>query len=432
MNQSMSSESQGNGPNPAAAAGPGRAGAILRALCFVAAAANMGGNLVLFFTYEPVFAWLGVPLPADPYTFTSVLGFSFTAGALALACALRPVKAAPFLAVAVVGKGLFAVITLGFHLDVGLSWPWLVFGAFDGVFAAVFWLYLIHLSRPELLALNRGAIVAGSPRPRARKALLLCYSLSGNADRATERVRAGLAARGYACTVVPIQPVERALFRFPFGSLWQFTRIAARAVLRRPADIEPIGVPADHDHDLIVVSGQTWMVGVAAPVEALFLDARVRGIFAGRDVALVNVCRGLWRRSQAMLASHVQAAGGHLVGASAHTNPGWEPVRTLSLLLFLAFGKQRYPGWLPDWFFQAQMLDQAALERLERFGQDLAARPMPAWSAVATPAAPPAAPVDLLVLDQQAASAPRLVTGEESAPGAAQPAADEPAQEVGA
>lgn len=394
MNQSMSSESQARGASPlAAGAAPGAvtgapgAGAILRALCFVAAAVNMGGNLALFFTYEPVFTWLGVPLPADPYTFACVLGFSFTAGALALAIALRPTHAVPFLAVAAAGKGLFAVITLGFHLEVGLSWPWLVFGAFDAVFAAVFWLYLIHLCRPELLALNRGAIVAGSPRPRTGKALLLCYSLSGNADGATERVRAGLAARGYACTQVSIQPVERDLFRFPFGSLWQFVRIAARAVLRRPAAIEPIGVPADHDHDLIVVSGPTWMVGPAAPVEALFLDPEIRPIFAGRDVALISVCRGLWRRSQATLASHVQAAGGHLVGASAHSNPGREPARTLSLFLFLIFGKQRSPGWLPGWFFQAQTLDPAALARLERFGQDLATRPMPAWSPAAAPAA---------------------------------------------
>jgi len=355
------------------ASGASRAGTILRLLCFLTAGANMGGNALLMFAHEPLFRWLGLAQPADLYTFTSVLGFSFTSGVVALLIALRPAQAAPLLVVGMVGKGLFALVTMAFHLRSPLPWPWLAFGAWDAAFVGVFWLYLVHLSRPELLVLNRGAIVPGGDRPRTRKALLLSYSLSGNARAAVAHVEAGLRSNGYECTRVSVQPVERALFGFPFSSFWSFGRILVRAVLRRRAAIEPIDVAPDHDHDLIVIVGQTWMVGLAAPVEELFLDERTRGIFEGRDVAIINVSRGLWRRSQAMLASHVQAAGGHLIAASAHTNPGTEPFRTLSLFVFLAFGG-KVPAWVPRWLRMPQSLEPWVQAQLEQLGERLALR----------------------------------------------------------
>lgn len=384
MHESMPSKVPWNEPNAAARAVAGagltRVGAVFRALCLLTAIANMGGNALLLVAHEPVFRWLGLPVPDDLYTFTSVLGFSFTSGVVALMVVLRPAQAVPLLIVGIVGKGLFALTTLAFHVRVGLPWPWLVFGAWDAVFVCVFWLYMIHLSRPELLVLNQGAIVSGSARPRTRKALLLCYSLSGNARGAIARVQAGLVARGYQCDAVQIQPLERELFQFPFRSVWSFLRILVRAVLRRRAGIEPIDVSPDHDYDLIVVAAQTWMVGCAAPVEELFLDARTRRIFLDRDVAIVNVCRGLWRRAQAMLASHVQAAGGHLIAASPHENPGPEPFRTLSLFVFLLFGG-KVPGWVPPLLRLPSQLSEDALEELHRLGERLAMRPKSLLSA---------------------------------------------------
>jgi hypothetical protein len=410
VNETMSSmghgHARGNEPDarsfPATVAeGASRAGTVLRALCFLTAAANIGGNALLMFAHEPVFRWLGLPAPADLYTFTSVLGFSFTSGVVALLIALRPAQAVPLLVVGMVGKGLFALVTLAFHLQRPLPWPWLVFAAWDALFVGVFWLYLVHLSRPELLVLNRGAIVPGGDRPRTRKALLLYYSLSGNARAATARVEAGLRSKGYQCTLVPIVPVERALFAFPFASVWRFLRILVRAILRRRAAIEPIAVPADHDHDLVVVAGQTWMVGLSAPVEELFLDARTRRIFEGRDVAILNVARGLWRRSQAMLASHVQAAGGHLIAASAHTNPGIEPFRTLSLFIFLGFGG-KVPAWVPRWLRAPQSLHPRVETALEQLGERLAVRSRVLLSAEVL--------ARLSALDDRFARLPRRIT----------------------
>jgi len=405
--ESLSSPGAWNEPGGAArtTAAPGNTpvGKVFRALCVLTAIANMGGNALLLVAHERIFRWLGLPVPDDLYTFTSVLGFSFTSGVVALMVALRPVHAVPLLIVAIVGKALFALITLAFHVRLpdGLEWPWLVFAGWDATFVGVFWLYMIYLSRPELLVLNQGAIVSGSARPRTRKALLLHYSLSGNARGAIARVQAGLVAKGYQCDAVRVQPVERELFSFPFRSLWSFGRILVRAVLRRRAAIEPIDVSSDHDYDLIVVASQTWMVGTAAPVEELFLDARTRRIFLDRDVAIVNVSRGLWRRAQAMVASHVQAAGGHLIAASAHGNPGPEPFRTLSLFVFLLFGG-KVPGWVPPLLRLPSQLSADAQQQLERMGERLAMRPKSLLSEEVL--------TRLRALDHQLAQIPRRIT----------------------
>lgn len=335
----------------------------------------MGGNAGLLLWSELIFSLLRVPMPADPYLLASVAGLSFTSGLVALLIFFTPAHATSLLVVGIAGKGLFALVTLGFHVGDGVSWPWLVFAAWDAAYVAIFWLYLIRLLRPTLMRLNAGEMLAGGNRPRTKRALILYYSLSGNGNRASDEIKGGLEAHGYTCEEERIRPVETELYSFPFHSVWQFGRIMVRAILRRPIAIEPLRVASDHDYDLIVCICQTWMLGMAAPVEAVFLDPKNHGIFAGRDVAIVNICRGLWRRSQAMLADRVATAGGHLVGASAHTNPGWEPARTLSLFIFLGFGEQRRPLWLDGWFLQPQVLSQETLATLRGFGEGLARRP---------------------------------------------------------
>ncbi len=339
--------------------------------------------------------------------FACVLGFSFAAGALALAIVLAPKHAAPLLVVGIVGKGMFATLTLLFHASDGVSWPWLVFAGWDGVMVAVYFLYLIYEVQPKLRRLNTGEILPRLPRLPARpgqrqprtgrdggrsgkRALLLVYSLTGNSKRAMNEVCQGLEEAGYQCTVGEVRPKDETLFRFPFRSITQFLRIVVGAMLRRPCAIHVpqllshghgydsgAGDGGQDGYDLVVCSAQTWMLGVAAPVQALFENAETRRYFRGNDVAIVNVCRGLWRRPQVMLADMIADAGGRLVAAHAETNAGREPWRTLALFVYLATGGRfRLVGQ------RQQTLSQASLERLRQFGMQLGQRPAAAYTPV--------------------------------------------------
>ena len=346
-------------------------GQVFRYLCLLTAIANAAGNVGLLLFYRPILAMFGVPLPKDLYSFAFVCGFSFTVGVLAFIVFLAPEKSVPLLVVGMVGKAIYAFFTFYFWTHGQLHPFYLTFGVWDAVYTVIFFLYLLGLVSPDLTELNRGTILDGVDRPRTAKALLIYFSMTGNGGRAMRRVREGLESRGYEVAEGACVSNE-GLFHFPF-SLMEFIRIMLRAIFRIPTTIHPLGISENHPYDLIVVESQTWFVGISAPVEAVFQDPRNRGIFAGRDVAAVNVCRGLWQRPQAQLVRWLQMAGGNVVGARAYENPGREPVRCFSLFFFLGFGAPGRPAFLKS-ILTEQHISEEAEKELVSFGQALAER----------------------------------------------------------
>jgi len=348
-----------------------------RYLCLLTALANGLGNVFLLLFYRLLFDWLGVPFPLDLHSFAWVAGLSFTMGVLALLVFVNPEKNVNLLVIGIVGKGIYAFFTLYFYVFKDLHWFYLLFGVWDALYVVIFFLFLIQLLAPDLGRLNRGGILVGLDRERTNKALILTFSLTGTGRTAAERAKIGLERRGYTVDVQSVQAEEK-IFRFPM-SLSDFVRIVLRAFLRWPARIRPLGIGADHPYDLIVVATQTWLVGMGAPMEAVFRHPDHRGIFDGRDVAALNVCRGAWRRSQAMLVRWLERSGGNVVGARAYTHIGWEPSRLFSLWFYLIFKEAGRPRLL-DGFVQPRYgLSDEALGELERFGEDLAERKRVVW-----------------------------------------------------
>ncbi len=350
---------------------------VYRYLCLLTALANGLGNVFLVLFYRPLFEWLGVPLPQDLSSFTFVAGFSFTIGVLALLLFLNPEKNVNLLIVGIVGKGLYALATYYFFVFHELHWFYLLFGVWDATYVVIFFLFLNQLVSPDLSELNRGDTNVGLDRERTNKALFLVFSLTGTGLSGMESIRKGLERKGYGVDVKFIEPLER-IFRFPM-SFRDFARIVVRAIFRRRAHICPLNIPANHPYDLIVVESQTWLVGMSAPVEAVFQEPANRLIFNNRDVGVLNVARGGWRRSQAMLVRWVQACGGNVVGARAFTHIGWEPSRLCSLWFYLIYGQAGLPKWLDSFVQKRYGLSDDAFRQLEQFGEDLAQRQRVKW-----------------------------------------------------
>jgi hypothetical protein len=352
---------------------------VFRVLCLVTAVANLAGNVGLLLLYRPVFALLGVPPPSDLRWFALEASLSFTMGVVALLIFLDRdgERTLDLLKIGIVGKGLYGLITYYFYAVHQVHWLFLVFAAWDALFVVVFFLYWIQLQDRDLLRLQR-EICAGIERPPTHKALLLGFSFSDNGRKAVERMRAGLLAGGYRAVDVHWIHAQERLFRWPLG-LAAFARITARAMLRAPARIAPLDVPEDHDYDLIVVQSQTWMLGMSAPTEAVFLDPRNAGIFRGRDAAGVVVCRGAYQRTHAMLVRWLERRGANVVGARGYVHAGWEPRRLMSLWFYLVFRRPGVPRWLAEPHYG---LSERSLARVEQFGRDLAqrARSRPHWT----------------------------------------------------
>jgi hypothetical protein len=346
---------------------------VFRRLCLLTALANGLGNIGLLLFYRQLFPWLGVPLPSDVYSFVCVSGFSFTIGVLSFMVFWSPEENAPLLVVGAIGKAIFAFFTFYFRVFHGLHWFNGLFGLWDGLFSVIFLLFLTQLRGADLAALNAGEVAHGAKRPPGRKALLLLFSLTGTGSSAMRRVQAGLERSGYSTQVENIVPLETDLFRFPF-TVGRFVRIMLRAIFRRPAPIQALSIRPDHDFDLIVVFCQTWFVGMSAPVEAVFQDPANRPIFAGRDSAAVVVCRGLCRRSQAMLVGWLQRSGATVVGSQGCVHVGHEPSRAFSLFAYLIYGRTGMPSWL-RWFLQPTYgLSEQELDGLQEFGTALGCR----------------------------------------------------------
>jgi hypothetical protein len=350
---------------------------IFRLLTLLTALANAGGNVLILLFYRPILGWVGAPLPIDIFSFTFVCGFSFTVGVLAFIIYRRPEENIPLVVAVIIGKGVYAAFTFYFYYMGELHWFYRVFGVWDSCYTVIFFLFLIHLLAPDLTKLNSGAILPGvDPTPRTKKAVIIYFSMSGNGTRAVARVKAGLQSSGYevAERLIAVEPREQELFQFPFRKRLAFWFIMIRAIFRIPVKIQPLALPPDHDYDLIVVESQTWFVGISAPVEAVFQDPKNKAVFAGRDVAVVNVCRGLWQRPQTQLVRRIESYGGHVIGARAFTNPGREPIRSFSLFIFLGAGGVGKPAFLRS-ILTPQFLSDESLDELERFGRALAARP---------------------------------------------------------
>ncbi|MBI4965784.1 MAG: hypothetical protein HY913_21075 [Desulfomonile tiedjei] len=350
---------------------------VFRYLCLLTALANGLGNVFLILFYRPVFKWLSVPLPQDVYSFLFVAGFSFTMGLLAFLVFLNPEESVDLLIVGAVGKGIYAFFTFYCYVFQGLHWFYLIFGVWDAVYTVIFLLFLISLVTPDLARINEGDIFVGVDRPRTNKAIILVFSLTGTGRSGAERIKAGLERQGYTVDMKFIE-AEEEIFRFPM-SFRDFARIVVRAIFRRPTRIKPLGISADHPYDLIIVESQTWLVGISAPVEAMFTDPANQGIFESRDVAILNVCRGAWRRSQAMLVRWAQSCGGNVVGARAFAHIGWEPSRLFSLWFYLIYKKAGEPKFLNGFVQPRYGISDEALDQLERFGEDLAGRKRVLW-----------------------------------------------------
>lgn len=344
-----------------------------RMACLLTAVGNAGGNLILMLFYVPLFELVKVPLPTDLPYFYWMAGLSFSNGVLAYLIYRNPERNSDLLKVGIVGKGLFAAFALYFYAFMDLHWFFLLFGIWDGAFVLIFALFLLQLQAPDITILNTGTIHKGTGSVN-KKAAIISHSMTGTGSAAIGRIEQGLKNQNYAVDIINVQVEEEELFKFPFNSILQFLQIAIRAIFRRPAKIKPLPLDANHDYDLLIVQGQTWMVGVGAPIEAVFQDPANTDIFKGRDAAVVIVARGLVRRSQVMLINHLKDCQANVIGTRTYKHIGKEPSRLLSLAAYLVFGKVGKPS-IFEWFLQPRYgLGDKELNEAEAFGEALANR----------------------------------------------------------
>ncbi|MCG8405944.1 MAG: hypothetical protein MI923_12180 [Phycisphaerales bacterium] len=340
---------------------------LLRKLCLLTAVVNMAGNVIIVFFHRPIYTWLGVPLPVDMYHFLLESVLSFTIGVAALLVFLHPDRAIGLLKICIIGKGAYAVVTFTFFAVGRLHWFPLLYAAWDAVFVLIFFLYWIQLESSDLLQLEHQTM-AGLKRPNSNRALIIGFSLTGNGAKAIECLTEGLRTGGYEVDTISPTPYDK-IYRFPMSFI-EFVKIILRAFVRAPTRIQPVETPND-DYDLVIVESPTWLLGMAAPVEAVLQDPSNRRLFCGRDAAALVVCRGAYQRTRAMIVRHLERCGANVVAARSWTHQGFEPRRLMSLWFYLIFRRAGVPPLLAE---PRYGLSDKSLSEIKIYGQSLARR----------------------------------------------------------
>lgn len=322
--------------------------------------------------YRPIFILLEVPLPIDMHSFVFVNGFAFSIGMLAFLVYKNPEKNVNLLLIGFLAKFTYAFLVFYFYVFEGLSSFYTIFGIWDIIYSIIFLLFYIQLVSPDMTRFYEQDVFDGLKRKETKEALLIVFSLTGTGLTGMQHIQKGLERKNYKVDYKYVEPLED-IFRFPM-SFVNFVKIVVRAIFRRPTHIKPLKIPIEHSYDLIVVESQTWLVGMSAPVEALFQSSDNRTLFEDRDVAVLIVSRGAWRRSQAMLIRRLQNWNANIVGTKAFTHIGWEPSRLFSLWFYLIYKRAGQPRWLNGFVQKRYGLSDEALMELETFGENLAER----------------------------------------------------------
>ncbi|WP_159979018.1 MULTISPECIES: hypothetical protein [unclassified Novosphingobium] len=144
--------------------------------------------------------------------------------------------------------------------------------------------------------------------------LVLHYSLTGQAARASALICAEAAARGWEVSSrrIVFTPGERTPTRpFKIADAKFWTQSAQRGTTFK-VGLDDLSLPGQ-PFDGAVILSNTWGDAPAVPIQSFLRSPPAPALLAGVPCGLFIVCRRLWRKNA--MASHalIEAAGGRVV-----------------------------------------------------------------------------------------------------------------------
>lgn len=144
---------------------------------------------------------------------------------------------------------------------------------------------------------------------RLKNVLVITYSQTGQLADVTAQVVAPLLAAGHAVHQEVLQPVP------PFPWPWpidQFVDAMPECVQEDPPPLKPLGIPADIDFDLVILSYQVWYLSPALPITAFMQSPEARRLLAGKPIVTLVACRNMWLAAHDAMKRMIASVGGQL------------------------------------------------------------------------------------------------------------------------
>ncbi|WP_028079563.1 hypothetical protein [Solimonas soli] len=198
-----------------------------------------------------------------------------------------------------------------------------------------------------------------------KRVLVVYYSQTGQLQRLARALCAPLEAAGVAvdwCELRPLRP-----YPFPWPFLRFFDQFPEAVHLDPPA-LEPLAVPADARHDLVILAYTVWFLSPSPPVNAFLQSAAGRQLLRDTPVVTLIGCRNMWLLAQEIVKGKLAEAGARLSDNIVLADSG------ASLTTFITT-----PRWLLTgrrdafWGLPAAGLGDTQIAGAARFGVALAA-----------------------------------------------------------
>jgi hypothetical protein len=149
--------------------------------------------------------------------------------------------------------------------------------------------------------------------------LVISYSQTGQLADITAQVIAPLRMAGHRAHLETLTPQKP--FPFPWP-LVDFVDVFPECVQLDAPPLQPPGIPAEVDFDLVILTYQVWFLSPALPMTAFLKSEQGRRAITGKPVITLVACRNMWLSAQETMRRFIAEAGGQLRDHLAFVDQG--------------------------------------------------------------------------------------------------------------
>ena len=144
-----------------------------------------------------------------------------------------------------------------------------------------------------------------------KKILAICYSQTGQLSQIAHNILAPLQADdGVDVHVEYLKPVSPYPFPWPFFRFFDAFPESAHMIA---PELEPLGLSASDDFDLVIVFYQVWFLAPSLPITGFMKHPLAAKLLKDKPVVTVIGCRNMWLMAQEKMKTMLADVGARLV-----------------------------------------------------------------------------------------------------------------------
>jgi len=206
------------------------------------------------------------------------------------------------------------------------------------------------------------------------RALLLYYSLTGQASRAVEAAARACRDAGWdpaVCRIDFADAAQRPSRPFTLADTRHWVAAATDGAVM-DMTYEPAGA-LEGEYDLVLLFTNTWNKHPSVPVNSFLKGPAARSVLSGRPFAVYAICRRLYEQNLAIVTEDGERAGGRCIGRRGFVHWGGQIgslIQTMTYIHRSDTGRTSFLG-IP---LPAYGLSDSAMEGVQAFTKEVLAK----------------------------------------------------------